>query len=123
MEGGFQKDFTSTPRIAGTSELFDPVPTNVDPVGYCVAQEKPLMSVIAIDTLIIPGSSALSERVFSTAVMLHLGNISFQNTRYMHAHQVPHAEHMERSKWRSLKRWQDDVVLSSTYPFMSQRAK
>ena len=76
MEGGFQKDFTSTPRIAGTSELFDSVPTNVDPVGYCVAQEKnhPLMSVIAIDTLIIPGSSALSKRVFSTAVMLHLGN-------------------------------------------------
>jgi len=44
-------------------------------------------------------------------------------TRYTHAHQVPHAEHMESSKWQSSKRWRDDAVLSSAYPFTSQRAK
>jgi len=44
-------------------------------------------------------------------------------TRYTHAHQVPHVEHIESSKWRSSKRWWDDAVLSSTYPFTSQRAK
>ena len=44
-------------------------------------------------------------------------------TRYTHAHQVPHAEHMESLKWRSSKRVRDDAVLSSAYPFTSQRAK
>ena len=50
-------------------DTFNPVPTHVDQVGYWVAQEKsyPLMSIIAIDTLIIPGSSAPIERVLSTA--------------------------------------------------------
>ena len=39
-------------------------------------------------------------------------------TSYTHAHQVPHAEHMESSKY-----WRDDAALSSAYPFTSQRAK
>ena len=34
----------------------------------------------------------------------------------MHAHHVPHAEHVESSKWRSSKRCQDDAVLFSAYP-------
>ena len=33
----------------------------------------------------------------------------------MHTYQVPHAEHMEKSKWRSSKRWQGDAMLSSAY--------
>ena len=36
-------------------------------------------------------------------------------TRYTHAHRVPHAEHVESLKWRSLKCCRDDGVLSSAY--------
>ena len=43
-------------------------------------------------------------------------------TRCTHAHQVPHAEHVESLKWRSSKRWQDNAMLSST-SFTGQRAK
>ena len=48
--------------------------------------------------------------------------VSMNITRYTHAHQVPHVEHIESSKWRSSKRWRDDAMLSSAYPFTSQRA-
>ena len=34
---------------------------------------------------------------------------------YMHAHHVPHAEHVENLKWRSSKCCWDDTVLSSVY--------
>ena len=37
---------------------------------------------------------------------------SYSLLRYTHAHQVPHAEHMESLKWRSSKCWRDDAVLS-----------
>ena len=48
---------------------FSPVPNQTDPVVFWMEQEKnyPLLSAIAVDTLVIPGSSVPIERVFSTA--------------------------------------------------------
>ena len=46
-------------------------------------------------------------------------------TRYTHAHHVPHTEHVESSKWRSLKCCRDDAVLSSAYliAWVSERSR
>ena len=35
---------------------------------------------------------------------------------YTHVHRVPHAEHVESSKWRSSKHGRDNGLLSSAYP-------
>ena len=44
-------------------------------------------------------------------------------TRYTHAHRVPHAKHVESSKWRSLKCGWDDGVLFSAYPVHRSASK
>ena len=41
-------------------------------------------------------------------------------TRYMHAHQVPYAENMETSKWRSSKRWWRAVLRLSVHESASE---
>ena len=69
---GFKKTSHQHPgdqELQNYLDTFNPVPTQVDAVGYWIAQEKsyPLMSVIAIDTLVTPASIAPIERVFSIA--------------------------------------------------------
>ena len=42
---------------------------------------------------------------------------------YTHAYHVPYAGHMESSKWRSLKHFRVDAVLSSVYPVHRSASK
>ena len=67
-----------------------------------------------------PGThcSHMHQVILITCILL-----CYIKTRYTHAHHVPHTEHMERSKWQSGKRCQDDAVLFSTYPVHGSASK
>ena len=65
-----------------------------------------------------------------TAHIAHLNQFSKLLTNWLmsilgntHAHHVPHAEHVENSKWWSSKRCRDAAVLSSAYPVHGSASK